>query len=78
MLKGTIGRIRDVRVGPDGVGPGSPGDGTSGPDGGLLRDGAPVAGRHADALVARIAALHSYALPCITVWPIDKLLKLYL
>ena len=31
----------------------------------------------ADALVARIAALHSYALPCITVWPIDKLLAGY-
>ena len=31
----------------------------------------------ADALVARIAALHSYALPCITVWPIDKLLVSY-
>jgi periplasmic divalent cation tolerance protein len=32
---------------------------------------------HADALVARIAALHSYALPCVTVWPIDKLLAGY-
>ena len=31
----------------------------------------------ADALVARIAALHSYALPCVTVWPIDKLLVGY-
>jgi periplasmic divalent cation tolerance protein len=31
----------------------------------------------ADALVARIAALHSYALPCITVWSIDKLLSGY-
>ena len=31
----------------------------------------------ADALVARIAALHSYALPCVTVWPIDKLLSSY-
>ena len=31
----------------------------------------------ADALVARIAALHSYALPCVTVWPIDKLLAGY-
>lgn len=28
----------------------------------------------ADALVARIAALHSYDVPCITVWPVDKLL----
>lgn len=31
----------------------------------------------ADALVARIAALHSYDVPCITVWPIDKLLADY-
>jgi periplasmic divalent cation tolerance protein len=31
----------------------------------------------ADALIARIAALHSYALPCVTVWPIDKLLAAY-
>lgn len=31
----------------------------------------------ADALVARIAALHSYAVPCIAVWPIDKLLLGY-
>lgn len=31
----------------------------------------------ADALVARIAALHSYELPCVTVWPIDKLLVSY-
>ena len=31
----------------------------------------------ADALVARIAALHSYDLPCVTVWPIDKLLAGY-
>ncbi|MBA2466447.1 MAG: divalent-cation tolerance protein CutA [Sphingomonas sp.] len=28
----------------------------------------------ADALIARIAALHSYDVPCVTVWPIDKLL----
>ena len=27
----------------------------------------------ADALMARIAALHSYDVPCIAVWPIDKL-----
>ncbi len=27
----------------------------------------------ADALIARIAALHSYDVPCISVWPIDKL-----
>ena len=27
----------------------------------------------ADSLVARIAALHSYDVPCVAVWPIDKL-----
>ena len=27
----------------------------------------------ADALIARIASLHSYEIPCIAVWPIDKL-----
>ncbi len=27
----------------------------------------------ADALVARIAELHSYEVPCVTVWPIEKL-----
>jgi periplasmic divalent cation tolerance protein len=27
----------------------------------------------ADALIARIAALHSYDVPCVAVWPIDKL-----
>jgi periplasmic divalent cation tolerance protein len=31
----------------------------------------------ADALAARIAALHSYALPCVTVWPIDQSLAGY-
>ena len=31
----------------------------------------------ADALLARIAALHSYDVPCISVWPIDKLLGAY-
>ena len=31
----------------------------------------------ADALIARIAALHSYDVPCIAVWPIDKLLLGY-
>ena len=30
-----------------------------------------------DELVARIAALHSYDVPCIAVWPIDKLLMGY-
>jgi periplasmic divalent cation tolerance protein len=27
----------------------------------------------ADALIARIAALHSYDVPCVAVWPVDKL-----
>ena len=27
----------------------------------------------ADALIARIAALHSYDVPCVAVWPIDRL-----
>lgn len=31
----------------------------------------------ADELVARIAELHSYDVPCIAVWPIDKLLRGY-
>lgn len=31
----------------------------------------------ADALIARIAGLHSYDTPCIAVWPIDKLLAGY-
>jgi len=31
----------------------------------------------ADALVARIAALHSYSVPCIAVWPIDRLPTAY-
>ena len=31
----------------------------------------------ADALIARIAALHSYDTPCIAVWPIGKLLASY-
>jgi periplasmic divalent cation tolerance protein len=31
----------------------------------------------ADSLIARIAALHSYDVPCVTVWPIDKLLVSY-
>ena len=26
----------------------------------------------ADALIARIAALHSYDVPCVAVWPIEK------
>lgn len=31
----------------------------------------------ADALLTRIAGLHSYDVPAITVWPIDKLLAPY-
>lgn len=31
----------------------------------------------ADALISRIAGLHSYDIPCIAVWPIDKLLLSY-
>ena len=31
----------------------------------------------ADALITRIAGLHSYDVPCIAVWPIDKLLVSY-
>ncbi len=31
----------------------------------------------ADALIARIAALHSYDVPCIVTWPIDKVLADY-
>lgn len=30
-----------------------------------------------DALIARIAGLHSYDVPCITVTPIDRLLRSY-
>ncbi|HEX6740663.1 MAG TPA: divalent-cation tolerance protein CutA [Sphingomicrobium sp.] len=30
-----------------------------------------------DALITRIAALHSYAVPCIVAWPVDKLLGAY-
>lgn len=31
----------------------------------------------ADALIARIASLHSYDVPCIVQWPVDKLLAGY-
>lgn len=31
----------------------------------------------ADALIARIAALHSYDVPCIVTWPVNKLLGAY-
>jgi periplasmic divalent cation tolerance protein len=30
-----------------------------------------------DALIERIAALHSYDVPCIASWPIDKILRSY-
>ena len=30
-----------------------------------------------DALIARVAAMHSYDVPCIAVWPIEKLLLGY-
>ncbi len=36
-----------------------------------------TAAHQADALIARIAGLHSYEVPAITVWPIDKLLADY-
>lgn len=32
---------------------------------------------HADTLIARIAALHSYDVPCVVQWPVDKLLVSY-
>ena len=32
---------------------------------------------NADALITRIAALHSYDVPCIATWPIDKILASY-
>ena len=31
----------------------------------------------ADSLIARIAGLHSYDVPCVAVWPVDKLLGSY-
>ena len=31
----------------------------------------------ADGLITRIAALHSYKVPCIASWPIDKVLGAY-
>jgi periplasmic divalent cation tolerance protein len=31
----------------------------------------------ADALITRIAGLHSYEVPCITTWPVDKILASY-
>lgn len=34
-------------------------------------------GDRADALITRIAGLHSYDVPCIATWPIDKILGSY-
>lgn len=31
----------------------------------------------ADALITRIAGLHSYDVPCIVTWPIDKIIASY-
>jgi len=36
-----------------------------------------TSGEAADALISRIAGLHSYDVPCIAVWPIEKLLLSY-
>lgn len=36
-----------------------------------------TAAHQADSLISRIASLHSYEVPAITVWPIDKLLVSY-
>lgn len=33
--------------------------------------------RRVDELVARLAELHSYEVPCIVTWPIDKILASY-
>jgi periplasmic divalent cation tolerance protein len=32
---------------------------------------------NSDALIERIAALHSYDVPCIVTWPINKILRNY-
>ena len=32
---------------------------------------------HADALIERVTALHSYQVPCVVSWPIDKVLRTY-
>jgi periplasmic divalent cation tolerance protein len=32
---------------------------------------------NSDALIERIAAMHSYDVPCVVVWPIDKILGRY-
>lgn len=33
--------------------------------------------RRADALIARLAELHSYEVPCIVAWPVDKVVGSY-
>src|SRR5205823_4431949 len=33
--------------------------------------------RHGDALIELIAALHSYDVPCVVAWPIDKIIRSY-
>ena len=33
--------------------------------------------RRSDALIERIAQLHSYEVPCIVTWPIDKIVGAY-
>ena len=33
--------------------------------------------RAVDALITRVAGLHSYDVPCIVTWPVDKLLAPY-
>lgn len=32
---------------------------------------------HSDDLIERIAALHSYGVPCIVTWPVDKIVRGY-
>jgi periplasmic divalent cation tolerance protein len=32
---------------------------------------------YCDALMERIAALHSYKVPCVVTWPIDRILRNY-
>ena len=36
-----------------------------------------TASHQVDALMTRIAGLHSYDVPCIVTWPVDKLLGAY-
>ena len=36
-----------------------------------------TAHRQVDALITRIAGLHSYDVPCIVTWPVDKLFGSY-